>query len=111
MRTRELVQYYVAHLGFAFSLSPDGLAWSSTVFNKLKTCHRMGGFYRQNGMESCLQNDAFLNAALVTLKVAVGLSTLATVLGTIGGYILVRGGVWQGARCSRYDLRRPVMPR
>ncbi|MDH5797811.1 MAG: putrescine ABC transporter permease PotI, partial [Paracoccaceae bacterium] len=37
-----------------------------------------------------MQNDAFLDAAWVTLKVAAMSSTLATILGTAAAYVLVR---------------------
>jgi putrescine transport system permease protein len=49
-------------------------------------------------MASCA-NEAFLDAAWVTLKVAVISSTIATVLGTMAAYVLVRGGRFSGARC------------
>lgn len=42
------------------------------------------------------QNEAFLNAAWVTIKVGLMSSCLATVLGTLAAYVLVRGGRFRG---------------
>ena len=41
-------------------------------------------------------NEAFLDAAWVTIRVAVATATLATILGTLAGYVLVRGGRFWG---------------
>ena len=41
-------------------------------------------------------NKAFLDAAVVTLKVAVLSSTFATALGTMAAYVLVRAGRFRG---------------
>lgn len=43
-----------------------------------------------------LQNEEFLNAAWVTLRVAAVTATLATVLGTMAAYALIRGGKFYG---------------
>ena len=43
-----------------------------------------------------LENEAFLDAAWVTLKVGFISSTLATVLGTLAAYVLIRAGrIWE----------------
>ncbi len=58
-----------------------------------------------------LQNDAFLDAAWVTLKVAVISSTIATVLGTMAAYVLVRGGRFLGRTLFSGMIYAPlVMP-
>ncbi|GGH27955.1 putrescine transport system permease protein [Cribrihabitans marinus] len=58
-----------------------------------------------------LQNEAFLNAAWVTLKVAVFSSTIATVLGTMAAYVLVRGGRFMGRTLFSGMIYAPlVMP-
>lgn len=58
-----------------------------------------------------LQNDAFLDAALVTLKVAVISSTIAAVLGTMAAYVLVRGGRFLGRTLFSGMVYAPlVMP-
>ena len=45
-----------------------------------------------------LSNEAFLDAAWVTLRVAVISSTIATILGTMAAYVLVRGGRFWGRK-------------
>ena len=58
-----------------------------------------------------LQNEAFLDAAWVTLKVAVMSSTLATILGTLAAYVLVRGGRFMGRTLFSGMIYAPlVMP-
>jgi putrescine transport system permease protein len=57
------------------------------------------------------RNEAFLDAAWVTLRVAVVSSTLATVLGTAAAYVLVRGGRFFGRTLFSGMLYAPlVMP-
>jgi putrescine transport system permease protein len=58
-----------------------------------------------------LQNEAFLDAAWVTLKVAALSSTAATVLGTMAAYVLVRGGRFAGRTLFSGMIYAPlVMP-
>jgi len=58
-----------------------------------------------------LSNDAFLDAAWVTLRVAVISSTFATVLGTMAAYVLVRGGRFYGRTLFSGMIYAPlVMP-
>ena len=58
-----------------------------------------------------LQNEAFLDAAWVTLRVAVISSTIATVLGTMAAYTLVRSGRFLGRTLFSGMLYAPlVMP-
>ncbi|MEM1431914.1 MAG: ABC transporter permease [Pseudomonadota bacterium] len=58
-----------------------------------------------------LQNEQFLDAAWVTLKVAVFSSTIATVLGTMAAYVLVRGGRFFGRTLFSGMIYAPlVMP-
>ncbi|MEM1163690.1 MAG: ABC transporter permease subunit [Pseudomonadota bacterium] len=58
-----------------------------------------------------LQNEAFLDAAWVTLRVAVISSTLATILGTMAAYVLVRGGRFFGRTLFSGMIYAPlVMP-
>ena len=58
-----------------------------------------------------LHNEAFLNAAWVTIKVAVMSSTLATILGTMAAYVLVRGGRFLGRTLFSGMIFAPlVMP-
>ncbi|KAA2313317.1 ABC transporter permease subunit [Pseudooceanicola sediminis] len=58
-----------------------------------------------------LRNEAFLDAALVTLKVGVISSTLATVLGTMAAFLLVRLGRFSGRTLFSGMIYAPlVMP-
>ncbi|WP_299147447.1 ABC transporter permease subunit [uncultured Tateyamaria sp.] len=58
-----------------------------------------------------LSNEAFLDAAWVTLRVAVISSTIATVLGTMAAYVLVRGGRFFGRTLFSGMIYAPlVMP-
>jgi putrescine transport system permease protein len=57
------------------------------------------------------QNEAFLDAAWVTIRVAVMASTLATILGTIAAYVLVRSGRFWGRTLFSGMIYAPlVMP-
>lgn len=58
-----------------------------------------------------LRNDAFLGAAWVTIKVAVMSSTLATVLGTMAAYVMIRSGRFFGRTLFSGMIYAPlVMP-
>ncbi len=58
-----------------------------------------------------LQNEAMIDAALVTLRVAVLSSTLATVLGTMAAYVMIRGGRFMGRTLFSGMIYAPlVMP-
>ncbi|MDJ0824843.1 MAG: ABC transporter permease [Rhodobacter sp.] len=57
------------------------------------------------------RNEAFLDAAWVTLRVAVFSSTIATALGTMAAYVLVRGGRFAGRTLFSGMIYAPlVMP-
>lgn len=58
-----------------------------------------------------LRNEKFLDAALVSLKVALVSATLATVLGTMAAFVLVRAGRFRGRTVFSALLFAPlVMP-
>ncbi|PJE27657.1 putrescine transport system permease protein [Pseudooceanicola antarcticus] len=58
-----------------------------------------------------IRNEAFLDAALVTLKVGLISSTIATVLGTMAAWILVRSGRFLGRTLFSGMIYAPlVMP-
>ena len=58
-----------------------------------------------------LENEAFLDAAWVTLKVGFISSTLATVLGTMAAYVLIRAGRFWGRTLFSGMIYAPlVMP-
>ena len=81
-------------LGFAFLYIPM-IILVIFSFNESKLVTVWAGFSTKWYGE-LMQNEAFLNAAWVTIKVAVFSSTIATVLGTMAAYVLVRGGRFMG---------------
>src|SRR5210317_2656081 len=80
--------------GFAFLYLPMVILVIYS-FNSSKLVTVWAGFSTKWYGE-LLHNEAFLNAAWVTVKVAVLSSTFATVLGTMAAYVLVRGGRFLG---------------
>ena len=96
-------------LGFAFLYIPM-IILIIYSFNESKLVTVWAGFSTKWYGE-LLQNEAFLNAAWVTIKVAVLSSTIATVLGTMAAYVLVRGGRFMGRTLFSGMIYAPlVMP-
>lgn len=96
-------------LGFAFLYIPMVILVIYS-FNESKLVTVWAGFSTKWYGE-LLQNEAFLNAAWVTVKVAVFSSTIATVLGTMAAYVLVRGGRFMGRTLFSGMIYAPlVMP-
>lgn len=96
-------------LGFAFLYVPM-LILVIFSFNGGKLVTVWSGFSTKWYGE-LMQNEAFLNAAWVTIKVAVMSSTIATVLGTMAAYVLVRGGRFMGRTLFSGMIYAPlVMP-
>ena len=96
-------------LGFAFLYIPM-LILIVYSFNESKLVTVWAGFLTKWYGE-LLQNEAFLNAAWVTLKVAVFSSTIATILGTMAAYVMVRGGRFLGRTLFSGMIYAPlVMP-
>lgn len=96
-------------LGFAFLYLPM-LILVIFSFNSSKLVTVWAGF-SPKWYVSLLSNEQFLNAAWVTLKVAVMSSTLATILGTMAAYILVRSGRFYGRTLFSGMIYAPlVMP-
>ena len=96
-------------LGFAFLYIPM-IILIVYSFNESRLVTVWGGFSTQ-WYGKLFQNEAFLNAAWVTLKVAVMSSTIATVLGTMAAYVLVRGGRFFGRTLFSGMIYAPlVMP-
>ncbi len=96
-------------LGFAFLYLPM-LLLIVYSFNASKLVTVWAGFSTRWYGE-LLGNEAFLEAAWVTLKVAVISSTIATVLGTMAAYTLVRGGRFMGRTLFSGMIYAPlVMP-
>ena len=79
-------------------------------FNESKLVTVWGGFSTKWYGE-LLNNEAFLDAAWVTLKVGVMSSTVAVVLGTMAAYFLVKGGRFFGRTLFSGMIYAPlVMP-
>ena len=96
-------------LGFAFLYIPMVILVVYS-FNASKLVTVWAGFSTKWYGE-LIQNEAFLNAAWVTIKVAVASSTLATILGTMGAYVLVRAGRFRGRTLFSGMIYAPlVMP-
>ena len=96
-------------LGFAFLYVPM-IILVVYSFNASKLVTVWAGFSTKWYGE-LLQNEAFLDAAWVTLKVAVFSSTIATVLGTMAAYALIRGGRFRGRTVFSGMIYAPlVMP-
>ncbi|MDA5095675.1 ABC transporter permease subunit [Aliiroseovarius sp. KMU-50] len=96
-------------LGFAFLYIPM-LILIIYSFNAGKLVTVWSGFsFKWYG--ELMQNEAFLQAAWVTLKVAVMSSTIATVLGTMAAYVMVRAGRFRGRTLFSGMIYAPlVMP-
>ncbi|WP_299047572.1 ABC transporter permease subunit [uncultured Tateyamaria sp.] len=96
-------------LGFVFLYVPM-LILVIYSFNASKLVTVWAGFSTRWYGE-LLSNEAFLDAAWVTLRVAVISSTIATVLGTMAAYVLVRGGRFVGRTLFSGMIYAPlVMP-
>ncbi len=81
-------------LGFAFLYIPM-MVLIAYSFNGGRLVTVWSGFSTKWYGE-LLHNEAFLDAAWVTIRVAFAVASLATILGTMAGYVLVRGGRFYG---------------
>ena len=96
-------------LGFAFLYLPM-IILVVYSFNESELVTVWAGFSTRWYGE-LLENDAFLDAAWVTLQVAVVSSTVATVLGTLAALVLVRAGRFIGRTLFSGMIYAPlVMP-
>ena len=96
-------------LGFAFLYLPMVILVIYS-FNSSKLVTVWAGFSTKWSGE-LMRNEAFLEAAWVTIKVAVLSSTFATVLGTLAAYVLVRAGRFWGRTLFSGMIYAPlVMP-
>ncbi|MEC9197266.1 MAG: ABC transporter permease subunit [Pseudomonadota bacterium] len=96
-------------LGFAFLYVPM-LILVIYSFNDSKLVTVWAGFSTKWYGE-LFQNQAFLDAAWVTLRVAVMSSTIATILGTMAAYTMVRAGRFYGRTLFSGMIYAPlVMP-
>ncbi len=96
-------------VGFAFLYIPM-IVLVIFSFNESKLVSVWGGFSTKWYGE-LMQNRAFLDAAWVTLKVGFISSTIATVLGTMAAFVLVRAGRFRGRTLFSGMIYAPlVMP-
>lgn len=96
-------------LGFAFLYLPM-IILVIYSFNESRLVTVWAGFSTKWYGE-LLQNDAFMDAAWVTIKVGFWSSTLATILGTMAAYVMVRGGRFFGRTVFSGMVYAPlVMP-
>ncbi|MEH6360452.1 MAG: ABC transporter permease subunit [Amylibacter sp.] len=96
-------------LGFAFLYVPI-LILIVYSFNSSRLVTVWAGFSTKWYGE-LLNNQQFLDAALVTLKVGLASSCIATVLGTIAALVMVRGGKFKGRTLFSGMIYAPlVMP-
>lgn len=96
-------------LGFAFLYIPI-LILVIFSFNESKLVTVWAGFSTKWYGE-LLQNQAFLDAAWVTIKVALFSSIIATILGTMAAFVLVRSGRFFGRTLFSGMIYAPlVMP-
>ena len=96
-------------LGFAFLYLPMVILVVFS-FNESKLVTVWAGFSTR-WYASLMRNEAFLDAALVTLKVGLASSTMATLLGTMAAYVMVRAGRFRGRMLFSGMIYAPlVMP-
>ncbi len=96
-------------LGFAFLYVPI-LILVIYSFNSSRLVTVWAGFSTKWYVE-LFNNEQFLDAALVTLKVGIASSCIATVLGTIAAMVMVRGGKFRGRTLFSGMIYAPlVMP-
>src|SRR6056297_2293911 len=96
-------------LGFAFLYLPM-LLLIVYSFNESQLVTVWAGFSTK-WYGTLLSNDAFLDAAWVTVQVAFVSSSIATVLGTMAAYVMVRGGRFMGRTLFSGMIYAPlVMP-
>lgn len=96
-------------IGFAFLYLPMVILILYS-FNESKLVTVWAGFSTK-WYGTLMQNEAFLNAAWVTLKVGVISSTIATVLGTMAALVMIRAGRFAGRTLFSGMIYAPlVMP-
>ncbi|NCQ24474.1 MAG: putrescine ABC transporter permease PotI [Rhodobacteraceae bacterium CG17_big_fil_post_rev_8_21_14_2_50_63_15] len=96
-------------LGFAFLYLPM-IILIIYSFNESKLVTVWAGFSTK-WYGTLMSNQAFLDAALVTAKVALASSSIATVLGTMAALVLVRAGRFYGRTLFSGMIYAPlVMP-
>jgi putrescine transport system permease protein len=96
-------------LGYIFLYGPI-VSLVVFSFNASKLVTVWGGFSTQ-WYGSLMQNDQIISAFVLSLKIAIISSTVATILGTIAGYVLARFGMFHGRTILSGMVTAPlVMP-
>lgn len=96
-------------LGFAFLYLPIALLVIFS-FNDSKLVTVWGGFSTK-WYGALSQDDQVITAFLLSMKIAVLSSTVATILGTVAGYVLARFGLFRGRTMLSGMVTAPlVMP-
>lgn len=96
-------------LGFAFLYIPI-LLLIVFSFNESKLVTVWAGFSTK-WYVTLLQNEAFMDAAWMTFKVAFVSASFATVMGTLGALVMIRGGLFKGRTLFSGMIYAPlVMP-
>ena len=96
-------------LGFVFLYLPI-LLLIIFSFNSSKLVTVWGGFSTK-WYTSLFQNESFIDAALVTLRVGLLSATIATVLGTLAALVMTRAGKFRGRTLFSGMIYSPlVMP-
>ena len=109
MKSRNLSLLSIAVFGYAFLYVPI-LSVMVYSFNDSRLVTLWGGFSLR-WYRSLLENEAILNATLLTLKIAFISATAATILGTIVGLALDRLGRFKGRTLLTGMITAPlVMP-
>lgn len=108
---RKLSIFNIASLVFGFSfLYIPILLLVIYSFNDSRLVTVWSGFSTK-WYVALLENDGIINASIVTLKVAFASSTVATILGTMAGFALVRYGKFRGRTLFSGMIYAPlVMP-
>ncbi|WP_417532027.1 ABC transporter permease subunit [Marinobacter lipolyticus] len=109
MKRRSTFLNVSASMGFVFLYAPI-IALIIYSFNKSKLVTVWGGWSLKWYTE-LFKNDQIIDAALVSVKIAVISATLAVVLGTLAGFVLTRFGRFRGKMIlSGWTTAPLVMP-
>ena len=109
MQNRSVFLLSVLCFGFAFLYVPI-LIMMAYSFNSSRLVTVWGGFSTE-WYGKLLENDQVINAALLSLKIAVVSASFATILGTLAGLTLARLGRFKGRTLFSGMISAPlIMP-
>lgn len=107
MRSTSLFKWIALILGFAFLYIPI-ISLVVFSFNDSALASSWSGFSLR-WYHSLLEDDALLNAAWLSFKIAVMSATMAVVVGTWAGYVLARKGPFRGFSLYIGMLNAPLV--